>query len=118
MDGIFPNEAGIVRVVGSQLLEQQEEWQTELRRSFSEAAIAKIPKPEEALELTDGDPSAQPAVSTSSPSSNTGLHDNRVADSAIRTHNGTVLLRNQLSSSHPPTARIHPPERVTAPHEL
>ena len=53
--GIFLSDSAIVR-----LLEQQEEWQLERRRFFSEATMAKIPKPEEALELTDGDPSAQP----------------------------------------------------------
>jgi len=63
--GIFPNDPAIVRLVGSQLLEQQEEWQLERRRFFSEATMAKIPEPEEALELTDGDSSSQPAVSTS-----------------------------------------------------
>jgi putative transposase len=63
--GIFPNDAAIVRLVGSQLLEQQEEWQLERRRFFSEATMAKIPEPEEALELTDADPSAQPAARTS-----------------------------------------------------
>jgi putative transposase len=52
--GIFPNDASIVRLVGSQLLEQQEEWQLERRRFFSEATMAKIPEPEEPLELTDG----------------------------------------------------------------
>jgi putative transposase len=60
--GIFPNDAAITRLVGSQLLEQQEEWQLERRRFFSEATMAKIPEPEEALELTDGDSSAQPAI--------------------------------------------------------
>jgi putative transposase len=59
--GIFPNDPAIVRLVGSQLLEQQEEWQLERRRFFSEATMAKIPEPEEALELTDADPTAQPA---------------------------------------------------------
>jgi putative transposase len=63
--GIFPNDPAIVRLVGSQLLEQQEEWQLERRRFFSEATMAKIPEPEEALELTDADPTAQPAASTS-----------------------------------------------------
>jgi len=53
--GIFPNDAAIVRLVGSQLLEQQEEWQLERRRFFSEATMAKIPEPEEALELSDGE---------------------------------------------------------------
>ena len=37
------------------MLEQQEEWQLERRRFFSEATMAKIPEPEEALELTDGE---------------------------------------------------------------
>jgi hypothetical protein len=41
--------------VGSQLLEQQEEWQLERRRFFSAATMAKIPGPEEPLELPDGD---------------------------------------------------------------
>ena len=58
--GIFPNDAAITRLVGSQLLEQQEDWQLERRRFFSEATMAKIPEPEEALELTEADPSAQP----------------------------------------------------------
>ena len=53
--GIFPNDASIVRLVGAQLLEQQEEWQLERRRFFSEATMAKIPEPEEALELADGE---------------------------------------------------------------
>lgn len=51
--GIFPNDPAIVRLVGSQLLEQQEEWQLERRRLFSEATMAKIPQPEEPLELPD-----------------------------------------------------------------
>ena len=42
-------------LVGSQLLEQQEEWQLERRRFFSEATMAKIPEPEEDLELADGE---------------------------------------------------------------
>ena len=51
--GIFPNDAAIVRLVGAQLLEQQEEWQLERRRFFSEAIMAKIPEPDEALERAD-----------------------------------------------------------------
>ena len=54
--GIFPNDAAIVRLVGSQLLEQQEEWQLERRRFFSEATMAKIPEPEEMLEFSESDP--------------------------------------------------------------
>jgi len=57
--GISPKVASIVRLVGAQLLEQQEEWQLERRRFFSEVTIAKIPKPEEPLELTDGDAADQ-----------------------------------------------------------
>jgi putative transposase len=59
--GIFPNDAAIVRLVGAQLLEQQEEWQLERRRFFSEATMAKIPEPEEALELADGEGAEQAA---------------------------------------------------------
>jgi putative transposase len=58
--GIIPNVAAITRLVGSQLLEQQEEWQLDRRRFFSEATMAKIPEPKEALALTDVDPSTQP----------------------------------------------------------
>ena len=44
--GISPKVASIVRLVGAQLLEQQEEWQLECRRFFSEATMAKIrPRP-------------------------------------------------------------------------
>jgi putative transposase len=63
--GIFPNDPAIVRLVGSQLLEQQEEWQLERRRFFSEATMAKITEPEESLELTDADPDTQPAATIS-----------------------------------------------------
>jgi putative transposase len=62
--GIFPNDAAITRLVGSQLLEQQEEWQLERRRFFSEASMAKIPEPEEAFVLTNGDPADQAATTT------------------------------------------------------
>jgi hypothetical protein len=48
--------------VGSQLLEQQEEWQLERRRFFSEATMAKIPDPEKPLELMDADVDAQAAA--------------------------------------------------------
>jgi putative transposase len=63
--GIFPNDAAIVRLVGSQLLEQQEEWQLERRRFFSEATMAKIPELEEMLKPTDGDPAKRAAVAMS-----------------------------------------------------
>ncbi len=60
--GIFPNDAAIVRLVGSQLQEQQEEWQLERRRFFSEATMAKIPEPEEPLELMGGEQAEQAAA--------------------------------------------------------
>jgi hypothetical protein len=52
--GIFSNDTSIIRLVASQLLEQQEEWQLERRRFFSEATMAKIPVPKEPLELKEG----------------------------------------------------------------
>ena len=63
--GIFPNDAAITRLVGSQLLEQQEEWQLERRRFFSEATMAKIPEREEMLEFSESDPAIAmaPAIS-------------------------------------------------------
>ena len=52
--GIFPNDAAITRLVGSQLPEQQEEWQLERRRFFSGATMANIPEAEEAMVLQQG----------------------------------------------------------------
>lgn len=65
MVGIFPNDAAIVRLVGNQLLEQQEEWQLEHRRFFSEATMAKIAEREEMLEFSKSDPARAkvPAIS-------------------------------------------------------
>ena len=40
--GIFPNDATIIRLVGALLLEQQEEWQLDGRRAFSEVSMAKV----------------------------------------------------------------------------
>ncbi len=48
------DDAAIVRLVGSQLLEQQEEWQLERRCFFSKATMAKIPEPEEPLDFPAG----------------------------------------------------------------
>ena len=43
--GIIPNDVAIIRLVGSQLLEQQvEKWQLEGSRFFSVAIMAKIPQ--------------------------------------------------------------------------
>ena len=63
--GIFPNDPVMVRLVGSQLPEQREEWQLELRHFFSEATMAKIPEADEPLELTNGDPAKQAAAAIS-----------------------------------------------------
>jgi putative transposase len=62
--GIFPNDAAIVRLVGSQLQEQQEEWQLERRRFFSEATMAKIPDPEEPLGFSENDPAGAVALAS------------------------------------------------------
>ncbi len=90
--GIFPNDAAIVRLVGSQLLEQQQEWQLARRRFFSGATMAKIPEPEEPLwisplatRLIQSLPMRAKAVSCSSRIT-PGIVDRRVAHSAIRVH--------------------------------
>ncbi|MCP9842062.1 transposase [Synechococcus sp. J7-Johnson] len=62
--GIFTNDPAIVRLVGSQLLEQQEEWQLQRRRFFSGATTAKLPETEELVELPDGDKSDAVAIAT------------------------------------------------------
>jgi len=62
--GIFPNDAAIVRLVGSQLQEQQEEWQLERCRFFSEATMAKIPEQEATMKLTDGVPQESASATT------------------------------------------------------
>jgi len=40
--GIIRKDAAIIRLVGALLLEQQEEWQLEGRRVFSELSMAKL----------------------------------------------------------------------------
>ncbi len=40
--GIFPNEAGVLRLTGSILLEVHDEWQIAERRYLSEASMAKL----------------------------------------------------------------------------
>ncbi len=40
--GIFPNEAGVVRLAGSILLEVHDEWQVSERRYLSESSMAKL----------------------------------------------------------------------------
>jgi putative transposase len=52
---IFPNDAAITRLVGSQWLEHQNGWQLERRRFFSADTMAMILDLEEPLEWMDGD---------------------------------------------------------------
>ena len=48
--GIFPNDAAITRLVGALLLEQQEEWQLDGRRVFSELSMAKLDNTRETIQ--------------------------------------------------------------------
>ena len=48
--GIFPNDAAIIRLVGALLLEQQEEWQLDGRRVFSELSMAKLDNTRETIQ--------------------------------------------------------------------
>ncbi len=40
--GIFPNDAGVLRLAGSVLIDVHDEWQVAERRYLSEASMAKL----------------------------------------------------------------------------
>ena len=46
MVGIFPDDASVIRLVGSILLDQHDDWAVSERRYLSEESMAQIDTPE------------------------------------------------------------------------
>ena len=57
VNGIFPNDAAIIRLVGTLVVEQTEEWHI-TRRYMSYESLAKVVKPEAAERLLEKQPAA------------------------------------------------------------
>ena len=55
--GIFPNDAAIMRLVGTLVVEQTEEWHI-TRRYMSYESLAKVVRPEAAERLLEKQPAA------------------------------------------------------------
>ena len=53
MVGIFPNEASVMRLAGSVLIDAHDEWQASERRYFSLESMAKLAGPNSTPALTE-----------------------------------------------------------------